>query len=282
MDGTGNYLNEIGRWPLLTAAQEIILARLHQKGLQVRREIGNEKPTKAQRHTMRVGDRAGRRIVMCNLRLAVSLAKGYTHHCRLNDLDDLIQYAAIGLQRAAAKFDPERGYKFSTYASKWIRQEVGRGIYNTDPVVYMPEKRQMQWTRLGKKAAAFAQRHGRNPTERELLDGTGITHERYREITAVMLGRISLDVPVGEGGETFGQLLPSGEDQPMPISDYSRLMQCIDGLSEKDRELIAKRYGLGNNHPHTLTEIGAEIGVSHEAIRLRVARVQKQLLSAMT
>jgi RNA polymerase primary sigma factor len=282
MDATGHYLNEVGRWPLLTAAQEIILARLHQNGLQVRRDLGSKRPTKAQRHAMRVGDRAGQRMVLCNLRLGVSIAKRYTRICRLNDLDDLIQYAAIGLQRAAAKFDPERGYKFSTYATKWIRQEVGRGIYSTDSVVYLPERQQQQWLNLGKKAAAFAQQYNRSPKEAELLDGTDFTSERYREITAVMVGRLSLDAPVSEDGATLGDFLTDNSNTPSVTADYSKLLQCVDALPEKDRDLIAKRYGLGDNPSHTLSDIGAEDGVSRETVRLRVMRIQRQLHTALS
>jgi RNA polymerase primary sigma factor len=282
MDSLGHYLNEIGRWPLLTPAEEIELARLHQKGLQVRREVGSRTPTRNERRLMRVGDRAGDQMVIRNLRLAVSIAKKYARLCRLNDLDDLIQYGAIGLKRAVAKFDPERGYKFSTYATKWVRQEVGRGIYNSDGVVYLPERNQQIWMNIGNKAAAFVNEHGRSPTQQELMDGTGLTPERYREITNVMLGRVSLDVPVGDGGETFGDLLVDSGVSDSASRDYGWLRESVDALPPEDRDLIAKRYGLGENHPHTYVEISAECGVSTTTAHNRTARAHERLRAQLT
>ncbi len=281
MDGLRDYLNQIGRWPLLTPAQEINLARLHQKGLAVRKSLGARKPTKAERRAIRIGDRAGRRMVECNMRLVVSIAKKYTRHCRTNELCDLIQYGAIGLQRAAEKFDPERGYKFSTYASPWIRQEVGRGIYRSDNTIYLPEHRQEQWLNLGKRASAFAQEHGRFPTQEELLEGSGLTAESYAQVSSVMRGAVSLDIQTHEDGDTIGALLASPDGEPKPLGDHEKLMLCVEELPKKDRDLIASRYGLEGAKPLTLGEIGAEHGVTGEAIRKRMATVRGKLREAM-
>jgi RNA polymerase primary sigma factor len=287
MDATGAFLNSISRWPLLTPAQEIELARLHQKGLEVRRQVADSTPTREQRRLMRIGDRAGQRMVLCNLRLAVSIAKKYTRICKLNDFDDLVQFAAIGLQHAVSKFDPERGYKFSTYATKWVRQAVGRGIYNTDNAVYVPERLQQHWINLGRRAAAFAQEHGRAPTEDELLDGIDITPDRYRKVNAVMRGAVSLDARALEDGETIGELLaapaPSDSDgEEAPAADYGRLMDCVDALSDKERDLITQRYGLRGTSPCTLKEAAAKCGRNRKTITESITRIQRKLHSSLT
>jgi RNA polymerase primary sigma factor len=282
MDGLRDYLNEIGRWPLLTPAQEIDLARLHQAGLAVRRNLGARKPTRAERHTMRIGDRAGQRMVECNMRWVVSIAKKYTRMCRLHDLGDLIQYGALGLQHAASKFDPERGYKFSTYARDWIASHIGRGIYNEDSPIYVPERKQQQWLGLGRKAVAFAQSNGRMPTEAELLNGSDFTPEWYRQVHGVMVGAISLDMPAHEDGDTIGALIPSPAGSPEPTNDYGKLLKCVEALPEDDRGLIQKRYGFSDYHPHTLKSISEERGVSKEAVRRRILAIQQRLAVAIS
>lgn len=282
MDATGKFLSNVSRWPLLTPAQEIELARLHQKGLEARRQAAGNRPTKAQRRLMKIGDRAGQRMVLCNLRLAVSIAKKYTRVCKLNELDDLVQFAAIGLQNAAAKFDPERGYKFSTYATKWIRQAVGRGIYNTDNAVYVPERLQQHWLNLGRHAAAFVQEHGKAPTEAELLDGAEISPDRYREINAVMRGAVSLDAKVREDGATLGELLVSDEQGKTHTAGFGKLLSCVDALPDKDRKLIAMRYGLGGYPAHNLTEVAKECGRCHKTLGANLTRIEQKLHSALT
>jgi RNA polymerase primary sigma factor len=122
MDTFGQYLETISRWPLLTAAQEINLGRLIQAGIKTSEQIGTRKPTRKQLKVIKTGQRSLNRMVLCNLRLVVSVAKLYTGPCKLLDIEDLVQYGFIGLKRAAEKFDPTRGYKFSTYARRWIVQ----------------------------------------------------------------------------------------------------------------------------------------------------------------
>lgn len=283
MDSLGAFLNEIGRWPLLTPAQEIELARLHQKGLAVRRGLGARKPTKAERHLMRVGDRAGQRMVECNMRWVVSIAKKYTYMCKLHELGDLIGYGALGLQYAASKFDPERGYKFSTYARDWIANYIRRGIYGYDSVVYVPENGWQGWSRLGKKAQAFSQEHGRLPRLDELLDGASMSPERYRQIGSALTRAASLDVPTHEDGDTLGELLSDAAPEPEyePPAEFARVMDALQSLPGKDRSLISLRYGLDDNHSHTFIEIAKIYGLSRNAVMERQARAERRLRESL-
>jgi RNA polymerase sigma factor (sigma-70 family) len=277
MDTFGQYLDRIGGWPLLTAAQEIDLGRLIQAGIKTSERVGNRRPNLKELRAIKVGQRSLDRMVRCNLRLVVSLAKPYASLCKLNDIEDLVQYGSIGLKRAAEKFDPTRGYKFSTYARRWIIQGIKRGIHNSDPPVRLPEHCYQHWARVQKENKRLTIALKRTPTTAELMQASGLSEKSFTSIATAMVPVASLNVQSESGSEMIDNLPDLNSDDEIPLTDYSFLVNSILTLSDSDRDLISRRFGLNGYHQHGLVELGEQHGVSRQRIHQKICKIQSRI-----
>jgi RNA polymerase primary sigma factor len=244
------YLKQIARVPLLTADEEMELAK--------RVKDGDEK--------------AKRKLMEANLRLVVNTAKRYIG--RGLSLLDLIQEGNLGLLTAVEKYDYTMGHKFSTYATWWIRQAIGRAIADKARTVRLPVHMTEAYFKVRRTEWQLMMELGRTPTEQEIAERTGFSVEKVRRIHIASREALSLDTPVGEEDDaaTLGDLV---EDQYLPsptahveASDLrTRMEALLDHLPERERDVIRMRFGFGENEPKTLHEIGEILGVSRERIR---------------
>ena len=242
------FLNEIARYPLLTAAEEVELAKRIERGDQEAKE----------------------RMINSNLRLVVSIAKRYQGHGL--SLLDLIQEGVIGLIRAVEKFDWRRGFKFSTYATWWIRQAVQRGVQNRARTIRVPVHVADLERRAARTERELTARLGREPTDEEVAEAAKIPVERLREAREALRTIASLDRPVGEEGDvTLGDLVPgdSGDiaaEIAVALEDEA-LERALGTLPELERRVIELRFGLGGQEPLSLESVRKELGVSRERLR---------------
>jgi RNA polymerase sigma factor (sigma-70 family) len=277
MDTFGQYLDRIGKWKLLTAAQEINLGRLIQAGIKTSERVGDRRPNSKELKAIRMGKRSLDTMVLCNLRLVVSVAKLYAGSCKLNSIEDLIQYGVIGLLRAAEKFDPTRGYKFSTYARRWIVQGIRRGIYNSDQPIRLPEHCYSDWAKVQKENKKLTIALNRTPTSAELMRASGLCEKSFTSIAAAMVPVSSLNVQSESGSEMIDNLPDPNGDDEIPLNDYSFLVNSILTLSDDDRDLIVKRFGLDGHCAHNLVELGQQCGVSRQRIHQRILEIQNRI-----
>jgi RNA polymerase primary sigma factor len=259
-DALALFLGEVRRHPLLSQAQEMELAQRIERG---------DMEAKA-------------KMINSNLRLVVSIARRYRGHELA--LLDLIQEGILGLIRATEKFDWRRGYKFSTYATVWIRQAVGRAIHNTSRTIRLPEEVGERERRIARAQAAFASRHGRAPNDEELAAEAEISLVALARIRSVARAVTSLDQPVDEGASdsaALGELLPSKEPEPaeevMISLSRSALRRAVEGLPDTERRVIELRFGLDHDEPATQRATAAELGVSAS----EVERVERQALGRL-
>ena len=242
------FLNEIRRYPLLTAADEVRLAKQIEKGDPVAKE----------------------QMINSNLRLVVSIAKKYQGQ----DLQllDLIQEGILGLIRAAEKFDWRRGYKFSTYATFWIRQAIQRGIANKARTIRIPVHIGQRERKIARASRELHVRLGREPTDEEIAAETELPMDQIEEARDTVRTITSLDRPVGEEGEAaLGDLLPSDEPEPSEEVDVSlrkdALYSALEHLPERERNVVKLRYGINGDEPTPLRETGRRLGLSPERVR---------------
>jgi len=243
------YLKEIGKVPLLTADEEIEIAK--------RMEAGDAD--------------ARRKLAEANLRLVVSIAKRYVG--RGMQFLDLIQEGNLGLIRAVEKFDYKKGFKFSTYATWWIRQAITRAIADQARTIRIPVHMVETINKLVRIQRQLLQELGREPTPEEIGEQMGLTAERVREIQKISQEPVSLETPIGE--EEDSQLGDFIEDDaavvPPDAASFSMLQEqltkVLDGLAERERKVVSLRFGLEDGHPRTLEEVGREFGVTRERIR---------------
>jgi RNA polymerase primary sigma factor len=242
------FLNEIGRHPLLTAAEEVVLAKAVERGDQAAKE----------------------RMINSNLRLVVSIAKRYRG--RGVPFGDLIQDGVIGLNRAVEKFDYRKGFKFSTYATWWIRQAVQRSVAGQSRTIRVPTHVHERRNKLRAAARKLEPMLGRPATHEELAEATGLSLLHVDEALDVVEARVSLNRPVGSGedaelGDLFGD---ENADDPEELAhEYLRgraVRLALAELPELERRILELRYGL-DGEPHSLESIGAELGISRERIR---------------
>ncbi len=264
------YLRDMGRVPRLTAREEIRLALLIQQG-QLEQQRALQDDTLPNDTVMERAKEAQRRLIEANLRLVVSIAKKYQNGGLA--LLDLIQEGNKGLMIAVDKFDPTKGYKFSTYATWWIRQYVSRALANQARTIRIPVHMYEKINRVARVSARLHQELGRKPTVEEIAQQIGSSEEQIREILKASQQPISLETPVGEENEDeLGDLL---EDQllqsPMEITAHYQLQEYIahalEDLSERERDILQLRYGLLDGTSHSLTEIGELLHVSRERVR---------------
>jgi RNA polymerase sigma factor (sigma-70 family) len=205
------------------------------------------------------------------------VAKLYAGLCKLNDIEDLIQYGATGLSRAAEKFDPTRGYKFSTYARRWIIQGIKRGIHNSDQPIRLPEHCYLDWARVQKENKRLTIALSRTPTSAELMQASGLSQKSFTPIAAAMVPVSSLNVQSESGSEMIDNLPDPNGDDEIPLTDYSFLANSILTLSDDDRELIVRRFGLDGYHAHSLVELAQLHSVSWQRINQRLTKIQNRI-----
>ena len=274
------YLKEIGKVDLLTADEEVHLAMKIEAGTEASEKLeaaenGEIELTRAeQRRLMRieqVGLDAKQQLISANLRLVVSIAKRYVGRGML--FLDLIQEGNVGLIRAVEKFDYTKGFKFSTYATWWIRQAITRAIADQARTIRIPVHMVETINKLIRVQRQLLQDLGRDPTPEEIGAEMGMSPDRVREIQKISQEPVSLETPIGE--EEDSQLGDFIEDStavapPEAASDSmlrEQLDQVLDGLADRERKVIKFRFGLEDGHPRTLEEVGREFGVTRERIR---------------
>ncbi|MFO7960345.1 MAG: sigma-70 family RNA polymerase sigma factor [Nitriliruptoraceae bacterium] len=286
-DGVRQYLNAIGRVELLTAEEEVDLAKRYHAGVAAR-AMGVDKQrvsTARRRHTLErivvEGDRAQERLVTANLRLVVSIARRYLG--RGLSLLELVQEGNLGLMRGVEKFDHTKGYKFSTYATWWIRQALTRGTANKARSVRLPVHVHELVAKVRRAEFELLQVLGRDPTDTEVAETLGISTERLLELRLAGREITSLDRTVGEDGDTTLGELVRDDEAPDPelcaTTELARLelLATLEELHERERGVLELRYGLNGDDPATLEEIGERYGVTRERIR----QIEKNVLAKL-
>ncbi len=271
------YLKEIGKVPLLTAAKEVALAKKIEAGeeasLRMEEEAGELTREEARilRRQEREGKGAKRKLVEANLRLVVSIAKRYVG--RGMQFLDLIQEGNLGLIRAVEKYDYHRGFKFSTYATWWIRQAITRAIADQARTIRIPVHMVEIINKLIRVQRQLLHELGRDPTPEEIAELMELTPEKVREVLKVSQNPISLETPIGEEGDSHLGDFIEDSDAVVPIDAASfvllqeQLESVLDTLGDREKQIIRLRFGLTDGHPHTLEEVGREFGVTRERIR---------------
>lgn len=275
------YLKEIGKVSLLTAAEEVDLAMKIEAGVEAMAQLdaseeeGGVPLERRERRRLsrieQVGLDAKQQLIEANLRLVVSIAKRYVGRGML--FLDLIQEGNLGLIRAVEKFDYTKGFKFSTYATWWIRQAITRAIADQARTIRIPVHMVETINKLVRIQRQLLQSLGREPTPEEIAEEMGLTPERVREIQKISQEPVSLETPIGE--EEDSQLGDFIEDDaavvPPDAASFSMLQEqlakTLEGLAERERKVITLRFGLEDGQPRTLEEVGREFGVTRERIR---------------
>lgn len=258
MDPIKAYLKDVRKIPLLTAVEEVELARRVRKGDKDARE----------------------RMIKSNLRLVISIAKRYINLGV--PLSDLIEEGNIGLMKSIEKFDPERGFRFSTYSAWWIKQGISRAVIDQGKMIRVPVYMNEEILKYKKVVEGLTHKLRRKPLTSEIAKKLTITSEKVRELEKAIAKMSSLDAPIGEDGD--GQVKDIIEDDSFISADENlqiffnkeRTQNFLDMLNERERRILDLRYGLTDGNTHTLAEIAKELGVSRERVRqLEVATIKK-------
>jgi RNA polymerase primary sigma factor len=271
------YLKEIGKVPLLTAAQEVNLAQRIESGLAAATQIAeaNGSLSSMDERSLHAGVadglRAKRQLIEANLRLVVSIAKRYVGRGML--LLDLIQEGNLGLMRAVEKFDYTKGFKFSTYATWWIRQAITRAIADQARTIRIPVHMVETINKVTRVQRQMVQEKGREPTVEELGEKLGMVPERVREIQRISQEPVSLEAPVGDEDDSLlgdfvedpGAIAPADAAARALLTEA--VEEALEQLSERERRVVRLRFGLDDGQLHTLEEVGKEFGVTRERIR---------------
>ncbi len=270
------YLQEIGRVPLLTAQQEVELAMRYEAKQRAKARLESDEEFTVEekvmlRREVKQGDAAQQRLVEANLRLVVSIAKKYVG--RGMNLLDLIQEGNLGLIRAVEKFDYRKGFKFSTYATWWIRQGVTRALADQSRTIRVPVHMVETINTLVRTQRALVQDLGREPTVEEVAAELEMTPDRVTELRRIAQDPVSLETPLGEEeNSTLGDFVED-TDAVVPVDAAAfRLLQdymavAMEVLSERERTVLAMRYGLDGSAPSTLEVVGQHFGITRERVR---------------
>ena len=253
------YLKEIGRIPLLSSEEEIELAK--------RMEMGDEE--------------AKKKLSEANLRLTVSIAKRYSG--RGMQFLDLIQEGNLGLIKAVEKFDYRKGYKFSTYATWWIRQSITRAIADQARTIRIPVHMVETMNRVNRTSRRLLQEYGREPTPEEIAVTMNLPVERILEVSKISQEPVSLETPIGEEEDSHLRDFIQDEHVPVPSEEAThtllreQLEEVMDTLSDREQKVLALRFGLEDGKPHTLEEVGRDFQVTRERIRQIEAKALRKL-----
>src|SRR3954454_18628396 len=280
------YLNGIGKTALLNAADEVELAKRFEAGLYAQHLLDTKKRLGDNRKrelaaVVRDGEAARRHLLEANLRLVVSLAKRYTG--RGMPLLDLIQEGNLGLIRAMEKFDYTKGFKFSTYATWWIRQAITRGMADQSRTIRLPVHLVEQVNKLARIKRDMHQQMGREATTEELANEAGLTPEKVADLLDHARDPVSLDMPVGaEEDAPLGDFIEDGEATDAESAVISGLLQddlrrVLATLDDREQSVIRLRYGLDDGQPRTLDQIGKRFGLSRE----RVRQIEREVMTKL-
>ena len=280
------YLTDIGQYPLLTKEDEVRLAQAIEAGTEARAEFENIDteltPAKKRelRRAMQKGEQAERTFVQSNLRLVVSIAKKY--QASGLPLLDLIQEGNLGLMHAVEKFDWRKGFKFSTYATWWIRQAITRAIADQSRTIRLPVHLYETISRIKKTTKVLSQEFGRKPTEEEIAESMEMTIEKLRFIAKSAQLPISLETPIGkEEDSRLGDFIEADIENPEQDVAKNLLREDLEGvlatLSPRERDVLRLRYGLDDGRMKTLEEIGQIFDVTRERIRQIEAKALRKL-----
>jgi len=270
------YLKEIGRVPLLSMADE--------KDLAMKIETGENEALKngsAHSTLITIGEEAKRQLTEANLRLVVSIAKKYVGRGML--FLDLIQEGNLGLIRAVEKFDYRKGYKFSTYATWWIRQAITRALADQARTIRIPVHMVETINRLIKISRQLLQELGRDPSVEEIASEMGLTPEKVREVIKISQEPISLETPIGEEEDSHLGDFIEDQEAVAPAEAASvmllkeKMADVLQNLTERERKVLVLRFGLEDGHQRTLEEVGQEFGVTRERIRQIEAKALRKL-----
>lgn len=294
-NGTASlFLREISKIPLLTASQEIAFAKdiERAKEWEERKAAGTLLDTQQKEYEQikDKADQARKTMIAANLRLVVSIAKKHLH--RGLPLLDLVQEGSLGLNRAVEKFDYHMGYKFSTYATWWVRQAMTRALADQARTIRLPVHMVETVNTMYHATRVFEQKHGRQPTNQELATIMGVTPQKINEIKQAATGPISLQTPIGEEADTeLGDMIEdtsssSVEDLAVQTTLRKQIDMVLEQLTDRERRIIELRFGLTDGRNRTLQEVGQEMGITRERVRqiengvlakLRRADVKRQL-----
>jgi RNA polymerase primary sigma factor len=275
-DSVRLYLREIGQVPLLTLEQEQELARDIARGQAADERLqSGEELSPAEREQLHLesarGDEARQKMAAANLRLVVSIAKRYRD--RGLPLLDLIQEGSLGLLRAIEKFDVDKGFKFSTYATWWIKQALSRALADQSRLVRLPVHLGETLNRIQATRRHLTQKLGRDPNDAELAVEMGMSEEKLRELRRTAQDPVSLATPVGEEADsTLADFIPDpraldADDAAATGMLRDQIASALDQLTERERKVLELRYGLSDGQPRTLEEVGKAFGVTRERVR---------------
>ena len=275
-DLVGVYLHEISRTPLLDAAKEVELSKAIEAGLYAGNLLATDRvPRGVERSELAQlvieGERAKDLFIRANLRLVVSIARRYVRSGM--PMLDLIQEGNTGLVRAVEKFDYERGYKFSTYATWWIRQAISRAIAQQERTVRLPVHLVEDVNRMRNVIRQLTRERGADPQPEQVADALGVSVDRVNELKRWSQDTVSLDTPVGDDGDTNLGDLVADSDEPSPEEvvlsglERQRIEGLLNHLDDRSAGIMRARYGLEDGREHSLTEVASRFSLSRERIR---------------
>ncbi len=292
-DPVKTYLREIGKVPLLTKEEEVELAMAMEAGKEAAERLENARLSeehgitvlspeekKKLEEIVKKGKEARERLTVSNLRLVVSIAKRYMN--RGLSFLDLIQEGNMGLMRAVEKFDYKRGYKFSTYATWWIRQAITRAIADQSRTIRVPVHMIETVRELNRIKREYIQKHGAAPTLEDLSRITGMSIDKIKKVENVSQYTASLERPIGDDEEdTLGDFIedphsPSPTKETFRMFLREQLNRALDQLDEREREILRLRYGLDDGHPRTLKDVALKFNITRERIRqIEIKAIEK-------